>query len=105
MISIPLSPAPSNEANAVLEQGTRALRAISAEIGDYSQRLLTDGTTTASKLATAQSMPEAFNLMAAFSKRTFEEHMQQMSRMATMYTNAAEAQTRAFQAMMLSAHR
>ena len=105
MITISLNPAAPNDAIAVYHQGTRALRAISAEMGDYSQRLLTDGTATANKMVTAQSMPEAFELMTGFSKRAFEEYMQQMSRIASMVANATEAQTRALQLLMMPAAR
>ncbi len=99
MIEISLNRASPTEARAVYEQGTRALRAISAEVGDYSQRLLADGTTTATRLATAKSVPEAMDLMTAFSKRTFEEHLQQMSRIAGMVASASETQTRACQTL------
>jgi hypothetical protein len=99
MIEISLNRAAPNEAMAVYEHGTRALRAISAEFGDYSQRVLADGTTTATRMAAAKSVPEAMDLMTAFSKRTFEEHMQQMSRIASMVASASEEQTRAYQSL------
>lgn len=85
---------------AVYAEGARALRAITAEIGDYSERLLADGTATASQLVAARSIPEWMNVMAAFSQRTLQENLQQMTRIAGMYAEAVGDQTRAVQALL-----
>lgn len=80
--------------------GARAFRAIAAECGDYSERLLVDSAATAQQLAAAKSMPEWFQVMIAFSQRSYEDHMQQMTRIAGMVADAAGDQTRAVQALM-----
>lgn len=86
---------------AVVNEATRAFNAISAELSDYSQRLLADGTATFSQLASAKSVPEYMSVMSAFTKRAMEEGVQQMLRMGSMYASAASDQTRAVQALLL----
>jgi hypothetical protein len=86
---------------AVMSEVTRAFNAISAELGDYSQRLLADGTATFSQLASAQTVPEYMGVISAFTKRAMEEGVQQMLRMGSMYASAASDQTRALQALLL----
>lgn len=90
---------------AVMNEATRALHAITAELGDYSQRLLADGTTTFSQLASAKTVPEYMSVMAAFTKRSMEENVQQFLRMGSMYASAANDQTRAVQSLLLAGPR
>lgn len=94
------SAAATGAAPAVLDASTRSLQAIAAEVGDYSRRLFEDGTSTMGQLAHAKSVPDAFGVIGAFHKRTGEEYVQAMSRIASMYTEAARQQTLAFQSLM-----
>ncbi len=90
---------------AVMNEASRALRAITAELGDYSQRFLADGTATLGQLASAKTVPEYMSAMATFTKRSMEESLQQMLRMASMYASAANDQTRAVQSLLLAGPR
>jgi hypothetical protein len=90
---------------AVYREGARSIQAIGAEMGDYTQRLLADSTATMAGTVKAQTPNEAIELWAAFSKRAMQEHVQQMSRLAAMYSTAAEEQTRAMQALILPVRR
>ena len=87
---------------AAINEATRAFQAITAELGDYSQRLLSDGTVTLSQLTAAKTVPEYVCVMAAFSKRAMEESVQQMLRMGSMYASAANDQTRAVQSLLFT---
>lgn len=86
---------------AMLEQSSRAYHAIAAELHDYSERLIADGTTTFNDMVHAGTPTEWIELMSAFSKRAFEENVQQMARIANMYASAASEQTRAIQSLLL----
>jgi hypothetical protein len=101
----PATTAGNTRAMAAYDESTRAYQAIAAEIGDYSQRVVADSTSTFGELAKAQSVPEAFELWAAYSKRAMEQHVEQLSRIASMYASAAEVQTRAVQSMMVPSGR
>lgn len=90
---------------AAMDEAARAFQAMTAEFGDYSQRLLADGTATMGQLAEAKTMPEYMDVMTAFTKRAMEESVQQMLRMSNMYASVASDQTRAVQALMLTAQR
>ena len=95
-----MNPNGTGKAFTVYTESTRAFQAIAAEIGDYSKRLLEDGTATMSQLATAKSPPDAFDVWAAFHKRMAKDYLQQMSKLAGMYSSVAKEQTAAFQAMV-----
>lgn len=85
----------------LLDDNTRALQAITAEVSDYTQRLVEDSTATFSELARARSMPEALGRLAAYNKRAMEEYMQQFARLSNMYASLVDLQTRAAQSMMM----
>jgi hypothetical protein len=91
-----------NELNrTLLDDNTRALQAITAEVRDYAQRMVEDSTATFSELARARSLPEAFGRLAAYNKRAMEEYIQQFARLSTMYSSLIDQQTRATQSMMM----
>jgi hypothetical protein len=83
----------------------RAMQAIAAEVADYSERLLSDGAATVAQMATATSMTDAFQIIAAFQKRTLEETAQQSSRLLSLYSAAVQIQTRALETMLMPTFR
>jgi hypothetical protein len=94
--------AQSNQAMAVCAENTRALQAIAAEVSDYSKRLVEDGTMTLAQVVQSHSLPEAFNVLAAFGKRTAQEYVQQWTKIASMYQAAAHQQSVALQAVFMT---
>ena len=96
----PILPAPTPQSAALLEESTRGLHAIAAEAGDYSRRLIEDGTSTFGQMAHARSMPEVLTALGAFNKRTGEEYMQHVTRLGAMYAEVARHQSQAMQAFM-----
>ena len=89
----------------VLSESTRAFQAIAAEAGDYSQRLVAEGTAALGQISTAKSVPECMEILSAYSKKAFEENIQQMTRMAGMYASVTSDTARAFQALMMQGTR
>ncbi len=65
-------------------------QAIAAEMSDYSKRAFEDGTATFEKLLTAKSLEQAVEIQTSYAKRAYDEYMQQMTRIGTMYTNLAK---------------
>ena len=94
-----------DRAMTVYSESSRAMQAIAAEMGDYSQRFLADGISTFGQMALARTGPQFAELMAAFTKRALEENAQQMSRVANMYATAIGDQTRTVQSMMIPGQR
>jgi len=88
-----------DKSNVLVTESTRSLYAITAEVGDYSRRLVEDGTTTLTQMAQANSPTDAFGALGAFNKRTGEEFAQHLSRLSSMFAEAARQQTLAMQSM------
>jgi hypothetical protein len=62
-------------------------QAISMEMTDYSKRAFQDGQATLEKLIAAKSIDQAFEIQTNYAKRAFEEYMQQMSKIGSMYSS------------------
>lgn len=88
---------------AVIQETARAFQAIAAETGDYAQRMLAESTSVLAQMSTAKSPSEYVDIISAYSKKTFEENLQQMTRIAGMYASATSDHARAVQAMMIAA--
>lgn len=87
---------------AVFQETARAFQAIAAENGDYAQRLIAEGTAALGQMSSAKSVPEYMDIMTSYSKKAFEDNIQQMTRIASMYTSAANDHARAVQAMLIA---
>lgn len=57
---------------------------------DYSKRSFDDGVAAFQKLAGAKSIPEAIEIQTTFAKQAYEEYMQQMAKIGTMYQSFAK---------------
>ena len=69
----------------VYGEWTKGWQAIAAEMSDYSKRSIQDGTATIEKLAASKSVEQAIEIQTGFAKRSYDEYMQQMTRLGTMY--------------------
>lgn len=65
-------------------------QAISAEMTDYSKRSFEDSAQTVEKLMTAKSVEQAVEIQTSFVKRSYEEYMQQLSKLGGMYAEFAK---------------
>lgn len=65
-------------------------QAIAAEMTDYSKRAFEDGTATFEKLAAAKSLEQAFEIQSSFAKRAYEDYVQQLTKIGSMYTALAK---------------
>ena len=63
---------------------------LATEMTDYSKRSFEDGVATFQKLATAKSVPEALEIQTTYAKSSYENYMQQMTKIGAMYQNFAQ---------------
>ncbi len=75
-------------------------QAIAAEMTDYSKRSFEEGTSTFEKLLTAKSMEQAFEIQSSFAKRAYDDYMQQMTKIGTLYADLAKEAYRPMERMM-----
>ena len=65
-------------------------QAIAAEMTDYTKRSFEESTQTVEKLMTAKSVEQAVEIQSSFVKRSYEEYVQQMSKIGGMYAEFAK---------------
>jgi hypothetical protein len=65
-------------------------QAIAAEMSDYSKRAFEDGTTTFEKLLSAKSLEQAFEIQSGFAKRAYDDYVQQLTKIGSMYSGLAK---------------
>lgn len=63
---------------------------IATEMSDYTKRSVEDGTATMEKLLGVKSMEQVVEIQTAFAKRAYDEYMQQMTKIGTLYTDLAK---------------
>ena len=68
----------------------KSWQAIAAEMTDYTKRSFEDGTHTIEKLMSAKSMEQAFEIQSTYAKRAYDDYMQQVTKLGTMYTDLAK---------------
>lgn len=74
----------------MMGEWNKSWQAIAAEMSDYTKRSFEDGTATFEKLISAKSIDQAMEIQSSYAKRSYDEYMQQMSKMQSMYTNLAK---------------
>ncbi|MDX2288844.1 MAG: phasin family protein [Hyphomicrobiaceae bacterium] len=74
----------------VMSEWQRSWQAIAAEMTDYTKRSFEEGTATMEKLMAAKSMEQAFEIQSSYAKRSYDEYMQQMTKVGGMYANLAK---------------
>jgi hypothetical protein len=65
-------------------------QAIAAEMSDYTKRAFEDGTATFEKLLSAKSIEQVVEIQTSYTKRAYDEYMQQMTKVGSMYTNLSK---------------
>jgi hypothetical protein len=68
---------------------TRNWQAIATELTDYSKRSLEQGTKTFEKLMAAKSFEQALEIQASYAKVAYDDYMQEMTKLGSMYANLA----------------
>lgn len=89
----------SNMENAMKFYGEfgKTWQAIAAEMTDYTKRSFEEGTAAAEKLASAKSLEQAFEIQTQYAKSSYDDYMQQMTKLGTMYTDMAKEAYKPFE--------
>jgi hypothetical protein len=78
----------------------RALQALTAESNDHFRRTTEDATTTFAFMMRAGSPMEAYEILEAFQRRTFDEQSQHVGHMIAMSMRTFENSIRSYQALL-----
>lgn len=73
------------------------LQAVTAEMTDYTKRSFEDGTKTFEKLASAKTIEQVMEIQTGYAKRAYDEYMQQMTRLGSMYAGLAKDSAKPFE--------
>ncbi len=76
---------------------TKNWQAVTAEMTDYTKRSFEDGTKTLEKLATAKSIEQVMEIQTGYAKRAYDDYMQQMTRLGSMYADLAKGSAKPFE--------
>lgn len=71
----------------MMSDWTKNWQAIASDLTDYSKRAFQDGQATFEKLINAKSMEQVIDIQTSYTRRAYEEYMQQMTKIGTMYSN------------------
>ena len=72
-------------------------QAVTAEMTDYSKRSFEDGTKTLEKLMTARTIEQVMEIQSSYAKRAYDDYMQQMTRLGSMYADIAKDSAKPFE--------
>lgn len=76
----------------------KSWQAVGAEMNDYAKRSFEDGTKTLEKLMTARTVEQAIEIQSSYVRRSYDDYMQQMTRLGSMYADMAKDSTKPFEA-------
>jgi phasin family protein len=65
-------------------------QALAAGLGEYQKRTMEDSAATLQKLMGAKSLDQAFEIQTSFARRSYEQYLQEMSRVGTFYAGMAK---------------
>jgi len=84
----------------VIGEWNKGWQAIASEMGDYTKRSFEDSSATFEKLMGAKSLEQAIEIQSSYAKRCYEDYMQQMSKLGTMYAGLAKEATKPMERLM-----
>ena len=82
---------------------TEGFQAIAGEAAEYNRKSYETSTAAAEKVMAAKSFDKAVDAQQKFAKDVFEGYVAQMSKFGEMYTNAAKAAYKPFEAQVAAA--
>ena len=79
---------------------TKNWQAVTAEMADYTKRSLDDSTKTFEKLTTAKSIEQVVDIQNGFAQGAYDDYVQQMTRLGSMYADLAKGSAKPFEQFM-----
>ncbi len=83
---------------------SRNWQSLASEMGDYSKRSLEDGAATFQKLMSAKSLDQAFEIQSSYARRAYEQYMQEMNKIGSMYAGIAKDAMKPVERIMQHGH-
>jgi hypothetical protein len=80
----------------------RNWHSIASEMSDYSKRSIEDGAATFQKLLGARSLDQAFQIQSSYARRAYEQYVQEMNKIGTIYAGLAKDALRPVERVMQS---
>jgi tRNA splicing ligase len=74
----------------MMGEWNKSWQAIASEMTDYSKRAFEEGTSTFEKLVAAKTVEQAVEIQTNYAKRAYEDYMQQLSKIGSMYQSFAK---------------
>jgi len=85
-----LGQANTDTAMRLVGEWSKGWQTIATEMTDYSKRSFEEGTATFEKMLSAKTIEQAFEIQSSYAKRAYDDYMQQMSKIGTLYTDFAK---------------
>src|SRR4029079_15168892 len=73
----------------MLGEWNKNWQAIAARMSDYNKRSFEESTATMEKLMSSKSVEQAVDIQTSYAKRAYDDYMQQMSKIAVLYSAMA----------------
>ncbi len=74
----------------MMGEWSKGWQTLATEMTDYSKRSFEEGTATFEKLLSAKSMEQAVEIQTNFAKKAYEDYMQQMTKIGSLYSELAK---------------
>lgn len=71
----------------IMADWTKNWQAVTSEFANYSRRAFQDGAATLEQLMSAKSVEQAVAIQTSYAKRSYEDYMQQMTKIGSMYSS------------------
>ena len=85
-----LGQANTDTAMRLVGEWNKGWQTIASEMTDYSKRSFEEGTATFEKLLSAKTIEQAFEIQSSYAKRAYDDYMQQMSKIGSLYSDFAK---------------
>ncbi len=69
---------------------SRNWQTLTTGMNDYSKRSFEDGAATFQKLLGAKNLNQAFEIQSSYARRSFEQYVQEMNKIGSMYNGIAK---------------
>ncbi len=81
---------------------SRNWQTLATEMNDYSKRSFEDGAATFQRLLGAKNLNQAFEIQSSYARRSYEQYVQEMNKIGTMYTGIAKDAMKPIERVMQS---
>lgn len=81
----------------IMNDFTKGWQTIAVEFGDYSKRVMENGTAHVEKLMSVKSLEQAVELQSSYAKRVYDDYMAQVAKVNGLYADLAKEAYKPFE--------